>query len=74
MKVGDRVVYKGYHNYPGFIYDRIYTISELIEDEYENDYVVIVEGNPDVYAFLSDFKKIKTQRKLKLQKINESRG
>lgn len=76
MKVGDRVVYNGNHYYPGLIYGKSYTISEVIDisevfdDDYENDFILIFEKLPDVYGFLSDFITIKEYRKLKLQKLN----
>jgi len=72
MKVGDSVVYKGNHYYPGLKYGNSYIISELIDDDYENDVIVEFEGLPDTYGFLTDFIPIKKERKLKLQKINGS--
>ena len=77
MNIGDKLIYIVHSNRHTLTYGETYTLSEICEigdnDNYNDIICLVEEEYQNTYFFMSDFISIKEYRKLKLQKINESR-
>jgi len=77
MNIGDKLIYIAHSNRRTLVYGKTYTLSEICEmsdnDNYNDSVCLVEEEYQNTYFFMSDFISIKEYRKLKLQKINESR-